>query len=163
MRESPAWTQWHSPLGLIRKAAMVLCGSCSAEMAQLDDQVGFLHHLLEQGGRVVILGGVALEQLLGREHDLVGRLAPTAAPAHAVGHDPQHAAGHARVRQQGDLVLLVLPVALVDAGGCGESITFGGHACCSRPANGRSLDRGQVPAPFSSTCSIIAIERRIIE
>ena len=33
LRESPACTQWQSPRGLMRKAAMVLCGSCSAEMA----------------------------------------------------------------------------------------------------------------------------------
>ena len=59
---------------------------------ELDDQVRLLHHLLEQRRRVVVVGRVALEQLLGRHHDLVGGLAAAAAPAHAVGHDAQHAA-----------------------------------------------------------------------
>ena len=33
MRESPACTQWQSPVGLMMKAANVLCGSCSDETA----------------------------------------------------------------------------------------------------------------------------------
>ena len=33
MRESPAWIMWHSRLGSIMKAAIVLCGSSSAVIA----------------------------------------------------------------------------------------------------------------------------------
>ncbi|MNT29464.1 hypothetical protein D3C72_1652040 [compost metagenome] len=33
MRESPACAHTHDPLGMTTKAAMVLCGSCSAAMA----------------------------------------------------------------------------------------------------------------------------------
>jgi len=51
MRESPAWIQWQSPAGLIRNAATVLCGSCSDDDGgELDDDVRFLHQLLEHGG-----------------------------------------------------------------------------------------------------------------
>jgi len=66
-------------------------------------------------------GGVeALEQLLRRQHDLIGGLAPAREPAHAVGDHPQHAA--APVRQQAELILLIRPIADVDAGAGAEAI-----------------------------------------
>jgi hypothetical protein len=52
---------------------------------------------------------------------------------------------------QCNLVLLVFAVTLVDAGGCGKSVTLGGHA----------VEIGAVPCRRFG--SIIACERRIIE
>src|SRR5262249_23281309 len=46
-----------------------------------------------------------------------------AASAHAIGDHGQHATRHARMADQHDLVLLVGPVPLVEAGGGGESET----------------------------------------
>jgi hypothetical protein len=63
--------------------------------SQLDHQVRFLHQLAQQVGGVV-LPAQALEELpRGHEH-LVGRLAPAALAAHAVGQHGQHAARDAR-------------------------------------------------------------------
>jgi len=62
--------------------------------------------------------------LFGCHHDLIRRGAATAAAAHAVSHDRQQAAVDARVLQERHLVLLVFAITLVDAGRCGESITF---------------------------------------
>ena len=57
MRESPAWIQSQSRAGLMRKAATVLCGSSSAVIAvSLIIDVRLLHDLLEQLGRVVVVG-----------------------------------------------------------------------------------------------------------
>ena len=47
----------------------------------------------KKGGAGVVLGRhVTLEDLARGEHDLVGCLAPAAAPTHAIRHDAQHAA-----------------------------------------------------------------------
>ena len=43
--------------------------------------------------------------------------AAPAAPAHPIGHHAQQAPGHPGVGQQAELVLLVVPVAAIEAGG----------------------------------------------
>ena len=91
---------------------------------QLDDDVGLLHQLHQHGGGIIRLRRVAFKQLAHGHHHLVGRLAAAAAPAHAISHHGQHAAVNAGVVQQGHLVLLVFAVALMDAGGSGESVAF---------------------------------------
>ena len=83
---------------------------------------------------------VALEQLFGREHDLVGGLASATASAHAVGDDTKDAARNAWVANQRDLVLLVLAVTLVDACRGGESIAFGHGWEIDRRAKWAALD-----------------------
>ena len=83
---------------------------------QLDHGVGFFHQLFQHGYCIVCDGRVTLEQLFGSHHDLVGSLASTASPTHAVGHNAQHAAGKAGVTDERHLVLLVVAVTLVDAG-----------------------------------------------
>ena len=57
--------------------------------------------------------------------DLVRCLATAAAPAHAISHDAEHTTGNARVTEQGNLVLLIVAVSLVNTGGGSDSITFG--------------------------------------
>ncbi len=176
MRESPACTQWQSPAGLIRKAAIVLCGSCSAEMAvSLITRCDSCTICLSRIAGVVVVGRVALEQLLGRQHHLVGGLAAAAAAAHAVGHHRQHAAAGPRVRNQRDLVLLVFAVTLVDAGGRGESVAFA-HAAGGRARVRRArllpskdvLSSGTRRAParlrqHSVESNLHSPERRLIE
>ncbi|MCY1229302.1 hypothetical protein D9M72_416640 [compost metagenome] len=92
---------------------------------ELDHRVGVFEQLAQHDGGVVALGAVAGEELArGHEH-LVGRLAPAAAPAHAVGDDAEHAARRAGVAHQQHLVLLVGAIPLVEAGGGGESKALG--------------------------------------
>lgn len=62
--------------------------------------------------------------MFGRHHDLVRRFASAAATAHAVGQYGQDAAIDAGVIEQRNLILLVITVALVDAGGSGESVAL---------------------------------------
>ena len=97
---------------------------------QPNDNVRFFHHGFEHGGRVVGFGGVALKKLARRHHDLVGCLAATTAPAHAVRHNPQHAAVVTAVSDQGHLILLVLPVSFVDTGGGDKTERFGHSEDC---------------------------------
>lgn len=92
---------------------------------EADHDVRLLHDVLEQGGGVVRFWRIAFKQLARGEHHLVGRLAPSAAATHAIGHHAQYASIETRVRQQGDLVLLVLAVTLVDAGRRNEAERFG--------------------------------------
>ena len=86
---------------------------------EADDQMRLFANLAQQGGGVFVGGVVAFKELARGHDDLVRRLAPAGAPAHAVGHYAQHAAGHARVGKQAELILLIVPVALVQA--CGGS------------------------------------------
>ena len=74
----------------------------------------FLHHMRQQGGRLIVVGRVALEQLARRHHHLIRRFAPTTAPAHAIGQHAEHAAIEALVRYQRYLILLILTVSFVD-------------------------------------------------
>jgi len=117
---------------------------------ELDDDVGFLHDLLEQRRRVVVVGRIAFEQLLAGQHDLVGRLAAAAATAHAVGHHTEQATRNARVADQGNLVLLVLPVTLVDAGGSGESVAFAHTELVGTTASGRALGKTPLNAYYQA-------------
>jgi hypothetical protein len=94
---------------------------------QFDHQVRLFDDLAQQSGRIVGVRVEALEQLAGRQHDLVGRLAAATATAHAIGHHRQQAAGLAGVVQQADLILLVVAVSPVDAGGRVDAVAFG-HA-----------------------------------
>ena len=111
---------------------------------ELDHQVRFLADLLQQHRGVFVFGHVALEQLARREQHLVGRLAPAGAAAHAVRHHAEHAALNAGVREQSHLVLLVFAVALVQAGGAGESVTLVHEAevCLT------SIRGGMPPSPY---------------
>ncbi|MPN27518.1 hypothetical protein SDC9_174952 [bioreactor metagenome] len=81
--------------------------------------------VLEHRRAVVGFGRVALEQLLRGHQHLVRRLAPAAAPAHAICNNAKHAAVEPGVRQQCNPVLLVLPISLVDPGGGCQSKGFG--------------------------------------
>jgi hypothetical protein len=130
MRESPACAQWHSPLGLMMKAAIgavrLLLGRDGRE---LDDQVRLLHHLLEHGRRVVVLRRVAVEQLPAGHHHLVGRLASAAASAHAVGR--RHRARSPLMRGceiRATWSCWYSRISLVDAGRGGEAVTLAGAA-----------------------------------
>ena len=116
MRESPAWTKSHSRVGLIRNAAIVLCGSSSEVIAvSLIIRCASSTSCLQRLGRIVAARRIALEELLRRQQHLVGRLAAAALAAHAVGEDAHQAARHAGVGKHLDLVLLVGPVAAVKA------------------------------------------------
>lgn len=84
-----------------------------------------LHHLGQDGRRIVGVRVVAFKQLFGGHHDLVRGFASAAAPTHAIGHDGQNAAIDTRMFQERDLVLLVLAVALVYTCGSSESVTSG--------------------------------------
>ena len=105
-----------------QRAVRLLLGR---ERRQLDDKMSLLNDLLEHGGRIINVRCIALKKLLGSQHDLVGGFAPAASSTHAVSHYAQHATGNTSVGIQVDLVLLIVPVALMDSGGCGDSITFG--------------------------------------
>ena len=62
MRESPACTQLQSPPGLIKNAASVLCGSCSAEIAvSLIERLGGALIHLGLGLCLIAAGGVTVE------------------------------------------------------------------------------------------------------
>ena len=84
---------------------------------ELDDQMGFVQQLLQQLCRLVAVRAVTFKQLVGRQHHLVRGFAAPAAPAHPIGHHAQQAPGHPGVGQQAELVLLVVPVAAIEAGG----------------------------------------------
>ena len=125
----------HSRAGPIRNAAIVLCGSSSAVIAvSLIIRCASMHELLQHLGRRRPCSGAKRSKswLAGEDH-LVGRLAAAALAAHAVGQHRQRAAGHARVHDDLDLVLLVGAVAAVHAGGGGEAIA------CGRCAHDRKL------------------------
>jgi hypothetical protein len=66
----------------------------------------------------------AFEQLARREHHLIGGLAAATASAHAVGQHAQQASMDIGMGHQHHLVLLVLPVTAVDAGGGLESVRW---------------------------------------
>ena len=129
MRESPAWIRSHSRDGLMMKAAdgavRLFFGG---DRGQLDHQVRFEHELLQCLGGVVLVGREAVEQLLGRQDDLVGRLAAAALAAHAVRQHGQRAARDARVHDDLDLILLVGAVAAMHAGRRCEAIPWWGCA-----------------------------------
>ncbi len=107
---------------------------------QADHDVRLFRHVPEHGDRVVAVRRIALEELARGHHDLVGRLAPPAAAAHAVGHHAEHAAVVPGMRDQRHLVLLVVAVAFVDTGRRSETKRFG-HGGIGRdgkkPAVGR--------------------------
>lgn len=80
---------------------------------------------LGQQARSIVRGRVVpLKELPGREHYLVRRLSPTTAPPHAVCQNRQHATVVARMGEQSNLVLLVLPVSLVDARGRSKAVSL---------------------------------------
>jgi hypothetical protein len=87
--------------------------------------MGFLHNLRQSCHSIVSIRVVPFKQLFGSHHDLVGGLASTTAPAHAIGHDGKQTAIHTRMFEQGNLVLLVFAVTLMDASGRGKSVTDG--------------------------------------
>ena len=91
------------------------------DRGQLDHQVRFHHDLRAAGSAGSSrVRREALEELLRGEDHLVGRLAPAALAAHAVGQHRKSAAGDARVGDDLHLVLLVGAVAAVHAGGGGS-------------------------------------------
>ena len=77
---------------------------------------------------VVKFGRIALKQLFGRHHHLVGGFAATATPPHAIGQNSQQATLDAVVAQQGHLVLLVIPVTFMGACCRCEPVALGTHA-----------------------------------
>src|SRR3990167_840202 len=85
-----------------------------------------------------------MEKLAGRHHDLIGRLAPAAAPTHAVCQYAQNAPVVAWVGQQDHLVLLVFPITLVDAGGGAEANRFGHSVDCGGVGACRAQGEGAV-------------------
>ena len=90
-----------------------------------DHHVGLARDLHQHAGCIVDVGRITLEQLFGRHHHLVRGFAATTAATHAIGNDRQHATVGARMVQQGDAILLVVAVTLVNAGGSGESVSLG--------------------------------------
>ena len=105
-----------------------------------DDDVGFFDHALEHGRRVVCVGRVTFKQLPCRHHDLVRGLASATAPAHAIGNDAQHTAVMTLMGDEGDLILLVFTVTLVDASGRDEAKRFGhGNDCEGACSNARRV------------------------
>lgn len=102
-----------------------------------DDDMGFFHHALEHGCRIIRIGRIAFEQLPRSHHDLVRSLAPATAPSHTVRNHTQHTAVVPLMGDQGNLILLIFTVTLVDAGGCDEAERFGhGNHCegvCTNP------------------------------
>ena len=91
---------------------------------QLDDEMGFLDNLLEHGWRVVGVWRIALKQLFGRHHDLVGCFASATAAAHAVSDNSKQTPRDALMADQVDLILLVITVTLVNAGRSCKSVAF---------------------------------------
>ena len=81
--------------------------------------------LLEQGMPIICIGRVAVKELFGRQHGLIGGLASAAAASHAIGDHAQQAARIVCMRQQANLILLIVAVPFMDARGRGDSITFG--------------------------------------
>ena len=67
-----------------------------------------------------------LKKLACRQHYLVGCLASAAASSHAVSYHAKNAAFRIGVRHEQDLVLLVFPVAAMNAGGRLDA-KAGGH------------------------------------
>ena len=108
----------------------------SGDRCQLDHQVRFPCDLRHRGLGVISHGVEAVEDLLGRQHDLVRGLAPATASAHAIGHHAHDASLHTGVLQETDLILLIGTVALMDGGGGADSIGQGGvkHAGNYKPA-----------------------------
>ena len=96
--------------------------------------MGFFQELAQQPRRIVVIGPVAREKLARGHQDLIGRLAPAAASAHAIGDDREHATRGTRMFEHEHLILLVGAVALVEAGGGGESKAscHGAHALGAR-------------------------------
>ena len=124
---------------------MVLCGSSSAVIAvSLIIRCASLTSMLQHVAGVVLARDVALEDLPGREDDLVGRLAAAALAAHAVGDDRQRAARHPLVHDDLDLVLLVGPVAAVHAGGGGQAVPWLLEAMAGTIRQGSSGTRNSV-------------------
>ena len=87
--------------------------------------MSLFNELPQHGGRIIAFWRIAVKKLLGRQHDLLGCFAPAAAPSHAVCNNAQHAAACPVMTEQLDLILLVVAVSFVDAGGSCDSITFG--------------------------------------
>ena len=89
-----------SRVGLIRNAAIVLCGSSSEVIAvSLIIRCASSTSCLSASAGVVAARRVALEQLLRGQQHLVGGLAAAALAAHAVG---QHAHARSRARARAE-------------------------------------------------------------
>jgi hypothetical protein len=114
---------------------------------QLDHQMRLGGDLAEQFGRRFVLGGIALEQLLRGQDDLVRCLAAAALAAHAVGHDAHHAAVDARMGDDGHLVLLIGAIPAVGAGGGIESESDGGGGRHAENYTGPFVPAPLQPAP----------------
>jgi hypothetical protein len=92
---------------------------------------------------------------------------------HAVGHHREHAARHARVAEQRDLILLVGPVALVQASGGGKSEASGhergdrGREACGCVDEAliiiRSFPPARVLGPRALDSNLHSVTRRLIE
>src|ERR1035437_6707846 len=72
-------------------------------------------------------GVITFKQLFGSQHHLVRGFTSPAAPPHAIGQYGEKASLHPGMLHQHNLVLLVIPVALVNAGGGRYSIALFGH------------------------------------
>ena len=92
---------------------------------QLDHQVRLFDDLAQHRAGIVGFGVVSLEQLPRRQHHLVRGLSPSTAAAHTVGQHGQHATAMAGMVEQANLILLVVSVPPVDAGGCLDAVAFG--------------------------------------
>ena len=115
---------------------------------EADHHMRLARDLHQQARRIVGLGRIPLEQLLGGHDDLVGGLAPPAAPAHSVRHDAQDTPVDPGVVEKSHAVLLVVTVSLVDAGGRRESVAFGHCVGCSRrSALGKWVSNTYYPEP----------------
>jgi len=114
---------------------------------------------------------MALIDLPGHHHDLVGSLAATALATHAIGQYRQHAARRARVRNDLDLVLLVRPIASVHPGGGVEAIgeSGSGHDTNIRDRRRRTTmgDRELLPLTYTVCVTmddnLHSPQRRLIE
>ena len=109
------------------RAVRLLLGG---DRGQADHLVRFEHDAPQQIGGRLAAGHEALEELARDQQHLVGRLAAAALAAHAVGQHRQQAACHAGVGEYLHLILLIKPVAAVDASRRCEPIArgVGSHA-----------------------------------
>jgi hypothetical protein len=98
------------------------------DCGQLDHEMRIEHELLEQLRGILAVRHEALEKLTRGENHLVGCFAAAALAPHAVGNHSQRTARDTRMRNDFDLILLVLPITPMLARRGHEAIALLGRA-----------------------------------